>query len=99
MTAIAKGDFVAIVAASSKVKDSSRSDATKWLTTSHSLALRASGGAAVKNIRLADGNRTVGLGQPVDVHDLEPRALHLRDRRGAGRRRPVTVPSVARQLG
>ena len=52
MTAIAMGDFVAIVAASSKVNASSSADPTRWLTSSHSFAFWASRGAAVKNISL-----------------------------------------------
>src|ERR1019366_7982102 len=52
MTAIAIGDFVAILAASSKVNCSSSADPTRWLTSSHSLAFWASRGAAVKNSSL-----------------------------------------------
>ena len=69
MTAMASGDFVAIVAASSKVNDSSRSQGTRWLMSSHSLALRASIGAAVKNISLMTlmGSRPWKFSSPVDI--------------------------------
>jgi hypothetical protein len=52
MTAIAMGDFAAMIAASSRVNASSSAEPTKWLTSRHSLAFWVSRGAAVKNISL-----------------------------------------------
>src|SRR6266702_1983424 len=70
MTAIAKGAFVAIVAASSRVNASIRSGATKWFTIRHSLALRASKGAAVKNTSLMrlTGSRPRKCSSPVMLY-------------------------------
>src|SRR5580704_10248109 len=55
---------------------------TPWRACSAALV---DGQVSPVRLELAEGDRAVGLGQPVDVHHREPHALHLSDRRGAGR--------------